>query len=80
MLATQLAQPLLVGQARFAVLFQHPLVERQARCTAGILEIHFAVMEVRIAGVELPLGSGLYRNPGVAMGMAGKWNEQDFRR
>src|SRR5690606_40361670 len=80
MAVLEIAQPLLVVEALFAVDFHHRLIEPQSRSAAAAVGVEFAAVEVGVAGIEHPAVAGLHRNAGVAPGVAGEGDHQDLGR
>ena len=79
-IATQLAQPLLIAEACRPVLLHQPLIEPQPRRAARVLGIELVVIEVRVTGEEEPAIVPAHRDPGVTVRVAGERHQQDLRR
>src|SRR5690606_3063056 len=58
----------------------HLLVEAQPGCATRCLDVHFLVIEVRIACQQQPNVAAVDGHPGMTERMADQWNQQYVRR
>ena len=76
----QFAQALLVPEPDLAIDLHQLLVGAQHRRAMVAARVHFAVVEIGVAGMQLPAVRAVYRDPGMADRVPGERHHQDFRR